>query len=70
MDAIRGVKADATEEMLDTLPKMPQGRCLLSGTYETIKHTVPVQIRRRETKDSEGGEAPDIFDEMQERWLN
>jgi len=70
LDAIRGVKADATEEMLDALPKMPQGRCLLSGTYETIKHTVPVQIRERETKDSEGGETPDVFAEMQEKWLN
>lgn len=69
LDAIRGVKADSTEEMLNALPKMPQGRCLLSGTYETVKHTIPVQIRRRITPDSEGGSTPDIFNEMLgERW--
>lgn len=69
LDAIRGVKADATDEMLRALPKMPQGTCLLSGTYESVKHTVPVKIRERNTKDSEGGKTPDIFKEMQDEWI-
>lgn len=69
LDAIRGVKADATEEMLNALPKMPQGTCLLSGTYESVKHTIPVKIRTRKTKDSEGGKTPDIFSEIEEKWL-
>jgi DNA helicase HerA-like ATPase len=68
LEAIRGVKADASEEMLRALPKMPRGMCLLSGTYESIKHTIPVEIRRRNTPDSEGGKTPDIFKEMQE-WI-
>lgn len=68
LDAIRGVKADASEEMLRALSKMPRGTCLLSGTYESVKHTVPVKIRKRRTKDSEGGETPDIFKEMSEEW--
>lgn len=56
LDAIRGVKADASEEMLRGLPKMPRGICLLSGTYESVKHTIPVKIREREeTKHAEGG---------------
>lgn len=67
LDAIRGVKADASEEMLRALPKMPRGTCLLSGTYESVKHTIPVKIRLRETPDSEGGKAPNIFQEM-EHW--
>lgn len=70
LDAIRGVKADASEEMLNALSKMPQGMCLLSGTYESVKHTIPVKIRERETSDSEGGETPDIFKEMQEQWID
>lgn len=70
LDAIRGVKSDASEEMLRALPKMPRGTCLLSGTYESVKHTIPVKIRERRTKDSEGGKTPDIFEEMQEKWLN
>ena len=69
LDAIKGVKADATDEMLRALPKMPQGTCLLSGTYESVKHTIPVKIRERTTENSEGGKTPDIFKEMQERWI-
>ena len=69
LEAIRGVKADATEEMLRALPKMPRGTCLLSGTYESVRHTIPVKIRLRRIPDSEGGEAPDIFAEMKDKWL-
>ncbi len=69
LDAIRGVKSDATDEMLRALPKMPRGTCLLSGTYESVKHAIPVAIKLREHKDSEGGKAPNIFDEMREIWL-
>ena len=69
LDAIRGVKADASEEMLNALSKMPQGTGLLSGTYESIKHAIPVKIRKRETPKSEGGETPNIFKEMmEEKW--
>ena len=72
LDAIRGVKADATDEMLRALPKMPQGTCLLSGTYESVKHTIPVKIRPRNTKNSEGGETPNIFHEMtkEDGWVS
>ena len=68
LDAIRGVKADASEAMLKALPKMPQGTCLLSGTYESVKHSIPVKVRLRETPDSEGGKTPDIFGEMADTW--
>src|SRR5437762_13577162 len=53
LDAIRGVESDASEEMLRALPKMPRGTCLLSGTYESVKHCIPVKVRlRQETKES------------------
>ena len=64
LDAIRGVRADASDEMLRALPKMPRGTCVLSGTYESVKHAVTVKIRKRNTPDSEGGKAPDIFAEV------
>ena len=70
LDAIRGVRADASEEMLRALSKMPQGTCLLSGTYECVKHAIPVKIRERNTEDSEGGETPNIFKEMREKWID
>ena len=55
--------------MLNALSKMPQGTCLLSGTYESVKHAIPVKIRERENSDSEGGETPDIFKEMKDEWV-
>ena len=70
LDAIRGVRADATEEMLRALPKMPQGHCLLTGTYESVRHAIPVHIRKRgKTAKHEGGATPDIFCEMRTRWV-
>jgi hypothetical protein len=48
---------------------MPQGTCLLSGTYESVKHTIPVKIRERHNKNSEGGQTPPIFQEMTEKWI-
>lgn len=68
LDAIRGVKADASDEMLRALPKMPRGTCLLSGTYESVKHTIPVKIRLQRTENAAGGQTPDIFHEMKEKW--
>jgi len=67
LESIRGVKADATEDMLHRLPKMPRGTCVLSGTYETIKHAIPIKIRS-DRKTSPGGVAPDILKEVQEKW--
>jgi DNA helicase HerA-like ATPase len=63
LESIRGVKADATEDMLKRLPKMPRGTCILSGTYETIKHAIPIQIRS-DRKTKTGGATPNIFDEV------
>jgi DNA helicase HerA-like ATPase len=63
LDSLRGIKADATEDMLRRLPKMPRGTCLLSGTYETIKHAIPIKIRS-DRKTRLGGTAPDIFVEI------
>lgn len=63
LESIRGVKADATEDMLKRLPKMPRGTCVLSGTYETIKHAIPIQIRS-DRKTPAGGATPNIFDEV------
>lgn len=47
---------------------MPRGTCLVSGTYESIKHTIPVKIRERTLEDSEGGKTPDIFADMKDNW--
>lgn len=64
LQSIQGVKADATQEMLDRLPKAPVGTCILTGTYETIKHAIPVKIRMMENPEADAGKAPDIFSEV------
>jgi len=63
LDSIRGVRADASEDMLKRLPKMPVGSCVLSGTYETVKHAIPIRIRS-DRKTEPGGKTPDIFAEV------
>ena len=69
LDAIRGVRADATDDMLKRLPKMPVGTCLLSGTYETVKHAIPIRIRS-DRKTRVGGATPNIFEEVKSEWQN
>ncbi|MBT9145816.1 MAG: hypothetical protein DDT42_01693 [candidate division WS2 bacterium] len=64
LQSIQGVKADATQEMIDRLPKAPIGTCILAGTYETIKHAIPVNIRVMENPEADAGKAPDIFSEV------
>lgn len=64
LQAIQGVKSDATQEMMDRLPKAPVGTCILTGTYETIKHAIPVRIRLMEHPEADAGQAPDIFSEI------
>lgn len=64
LQSIQGVKADATQEMLDRMPKAPVGTCILTGTYETIKHAIPVKIRSMENPEADAGKAPDIFSEV------
>lgn len=64
LSALQGVRSDATTDMIDRLPKSPVGTCLVSGTYETVKHALPLAIREIETPDSDSGRAPPIFDEV------
>lgn len=64
--ALQGVKADATREMIDKLPKSPVGTCLLSGTYETVKHALPLAIRKLNTNNADSGKTPPIFEMVQE----
>ena len=65
LDALRGVFSDAPESLVRGLPKMPVGRCMVTGAFETVKHAAVVDIRRRVTTD--GGGSPPIWDELAER---
>ncbi|MDD5370452.1 MAG: ATP-binding protein [Anaerolineaceae bacterium] len=59
LDALRGVFSDASEDLIKQLPKLPQGTCILTGSYETIRHATVIQVRERLTV--HGGQTPDIW---------
>ena len=62
LDALRGVFADAPEEIIYRLPKLEQGTCLLTGSKETVRHALLVKIKARKT--THGGATPDIINEV------
>lgn len=64
LDALRGVFSDASDDLILQLPKMPIGTCILTGSYETIRHATLIKIRERKT--THGGETPDIWSDLEE----
>lgn len=65
LDSLRGVFADAAPEMVRSLPKLPQGTCVLTGVSETVRHATVVDIRQRVT--THGGATPDVFADLRAR---
>ncbi len=62
LDALRGVFSDASDDLVRSMPKLPQGVCVLTGAFETVRHAAVVDIRRRRT--THGGATPDIWGEL------
>ena len=62
LDALRGVFADASDDLVRSLPKLPQGTCIVTGAFETVRHAVVIRIRERKT--THGGKTPDIWTEL------
>lgn len=68
LDSLRGIFSDASEDLIKQLPKMPQGTCILTGAYETIRHASVIQVRQRST--THGGQTPDIWSDFEEAgWI-
>lgn len=65
LDALRGVFSDASDDLVRTLPKLPQGACIVTGAFETVRHATVVQVRTRCT--THGGATPDIWSDFAER---
>lgn len=59
LDALKGVFSDASDQLVRSLPKLPQGVCILTGAFETIRHAAVVRVRERAT--THGGATPDIW---------
>jgi hypothetical protein len=68
LDALRGVFSDASDDLVRHLPKLPQGVCILTGAYETVRHATVIEVRQRVT--THGGETPDIWADLERRgWI-
>ena len=65
LNALKGVFSDASEDLIRTLPKLPQGVCVLTGAFETVRHATVLRVRERRT--THGGATPDIWSELAEK---
>jgi hypothetical protein len=65
LDALRGVFSDASEKLVKSMPKLPQGVCIVTGAAESIRHATVVKVRQRHT--THGGKTPDVFADLAER---
>jgi DNA helicase HerA-like ATPase len=65
LTSLRGVFSDASDDLIRTLPKLPQGVCIVTGAFETVRHATVVQVRPRRT--THGGATPDIWADFSER---
>jgi DNA helicase HerA-like ATPase len=64
LEALKGVFADAPEDLIRRLPKFEVGTCLLTGSKETIRHAIPLRVRS-ERQTTHGGETPNFILETQ-----
>lgn len=68
LDALRGVFSDASDTLIRSLPKLPQGTCIVTGAFETIRHAAVIDVRLRKT--IHGGKTPDIWNDFAAREWN
>lgn len=65
LDSLKGVFSDASQELVKQLPKLPQGVCVLTGAFETVRHATVIKVRKRLS--THGGQTPDIFSDFADR---
>jgi len=61
---VKGLLADLTEKSLQQIPDMEIGRAFIGSARDIMLHTVPVDIRDRDTPD--GAETPDLATSVRE----
>jgi hypothetical protein len=50
--SVSGLLGDTPKDLMDNLPRLRVGTCLLAGSRETVKHSLVVQVGGRTTKDA------------------
>ena len=56
LDSLKGVFSDTPRDIINRLPKFEVGTCLITGSRESIRHSIIAKIRERKT--THGGETP------------
>jgi DNA helicase HerA-like ATPase len=60
LNSIYGFLADAPKELVDSIPRMRTGTCLLVGNRETVRHATVFEVGTRKT--THGGDTPRMID--------
>jgi DNA helicase HerA-like ATPase len=64
--ALSGFLADAPQELIDRIPKLPQGTAVVAAGAEICRHVLPIRFRERRTP--HGAPTPDLAEEAR-KWL-
>jgi len=64
---IKGLLSDLSDRSLQQIPNMEAGRAFVGTARDIMIHTVPVDVRKRKSKDA--SETPDLFEDTEE-WFN
>lgn len=59
---LRTLFADASDDLVAQMPKLPIGVCVVTGAIEFIRHAAVIDVKRRAT--THGGATPDIWTEL------
>ncbi len=59
LNSIYGFLSDAPRELIEGIPRMKTGTCLLVGNRETVRHATVMEVARRKTE--HGGETPGMI---------
>lgn len=66
MSAVKGLFGDLSDDTLARVPKLEKGRAMVASARDLMRHTVPVDIRERDTR--EGADTPDLVD-LSREWV-
>ena len=58
--SVSGLLSDASADLVQNLPRLRVGTCLLVGSRETVKHALVMQVAKRTT--THGGETPQMIE--------
>ena len=50
--SVSGLLGDTPQDLVNAIPRLRVGTCLLAGSRETVKHSMVIEVQKRTTKDS------------------